>query len=776
MNPSRVTALLGPTNTGKTYRAIERMLTHPSGMFGLPLRLLAREVYDKVVAAKGRDRVALVTGEEKIVPSGARYFVCTVEAMPLDRRVAFVAVDEVQLAGDRQRGHVFTDRILHCRGLVETIFLGSDSMEWLLTELIPDLRVERADRMSSLRMAGPHRLSAVPARSAVVAFSAARVYELAERLKAIHGGAAVVLGALSPRTRNAQVELYQSGEVKHLVATDAIGMGLNLDLHHVCFSALRKYDGRKNRDLSPAEVAQIAGRAGRYKTPGSFGTLRPIELSAELVRAVEGHRFASVRRVFWRNRHLDFSGIDGLLASLERAPGHSALIGIRGEDDSHALATLARHPSIPALLDGPDSVRRLWEVCQVPDFRKTLTESHVHLLTELATHLLGPQAVLPEDWVAARIARLDQTGGELDTLMGRIAWIRTWTYITYRRDWVADPGHWQERTRAIEDRLSDALHQALVARFVESRASWEVDTAPLRLDGPDVWLGERLAGRLEGFEFIGSGALLPAMMGRVRMALSAGITERVDAVEGAESSEFSLDSEHRVLWRGGVIARLVAGPDLREPQVVPLRLALLSGPQKNRVIARVERWVQGTVATLLDPIRRHRTGPGVVRGLLYRLEAGLGTVERSVVEAEVLGLSEEQRKQLARYGVRVGQHSLFIPRLLKPDKVRVRARLYSVFHGIRPNIRAPDPSRSAVRADGPAGFWAAIGSVVAGELAVRADVHEMVAAELRRAGRRGAFRVPASVRDRLACDPGALHGYVESLGYRLVGESLYRAS
>ncbi|MCA9491542.1 MAG: helicase, partial [Myxococcales bacterium] len=391
----RVTAILGPTNTGKTHRAIERMLEHDTGMIGLPLRLLAREVYDKVVARRGAEAVALVTGEEKRVPADPKYFVCTVEAMPLDRRVAFLAVDEVQLAGDRNRGHTFTDRILHARGAIETVLLGASTIAPLLERIVPDLRIESAPRYSKLTWAGSRKLASVPARSAIIGFSAEQVYENAERLRSVHGGAAVVLGALSPRTRNAQVAMYQAGEVQHIVATDAIGMGLNMDIGHVAFTALRKFDGRHHRALSPAELGQIAGRAGRYTADGTFGTTREVgDLDPELIDAIEQHTFPPLTQLYWRSSDLDFANAASLLRSLRIPPPQPFLLPTYGEEDEDALEALAKHPSVAPLITGPEAVRRLWEVCQVPDYRKTHTTAHVDLLAELAGHLLGADGVL----------------------------------------------------------------------------------------------------------------------------------------------------------------------------------------------------------------------------------------------------------------------------------------------------------------------------------------------------------------------------------------------
>lgn len=761
LREKRVRALLGPTNTGKTHRAIEAMLRHRSGMFGLPLRLLAREVYERVIRATAPDQVALITGEEKIVPPSPRYWICTVEAMPVDQRVAFVGIDEVQLAEDRQRGHVFTDRILHCRGLEETVFMGSDRMLWLLRKLVPEVEVERAPRLSVLSLAGPHTLQGLPERSAVVTFSAAKVYELAERLKGAHGGAAVVLGALSPRTRNAQVELYQSGKVKHLVATDAIGMGLNLDLKHVALASLTKFDGRGNRPLTSAEIGQIAGRAGRYRTDGTFGALRPLELPEEVVEAVTTHQFAPIRRVFWRNTDLDFSSIDALSASLEREPPLPSLIPVQHLDDQHALVVLGRDEALRSAARDPASVRRLWDVCQVPDFRKTLTDAHLRLLRDLAQHLLI-RGQLPESWIEDRIGRLDRTDGDIETLMSRLAWIRTWTYITYRADWVDDRKGWQERTRAIEDRLSDALHLALTERFVDRFQHLRgagLGTVAIE-PGGRVTLGGGEVGQLQGLDFV-TELRIP---GGVRQAVEQALAERVTQLDEQDDSQFDLDPSHQICWQGGVLADLQQGPALLEPKVRLRRLEFLAGPVKDRVRARLERWVESTIDGLVGPMRRP-TSSAPLRGLLYDLELGMGSIDRERVDAQLSQLDDEDRRQLAKRGVRVGVHVLYLPSSLKPRATAVRARLWSVHAGISPSLPAPPASSTAVRATSPDAFWAAIGYPVVGGIAVRADTLEAAGAELRRIARGGPFELPEAVVSRLAIGVDGAASFVEGLGF-----------
>ncbi|HVY45426.1 MAG TPA: helicase-related protein, partial [Minicystis sp.] len=570
---SSITAILGPTNTGKTHRAIERMLEHESGIIGLPLRLLAREVYDRVTARVGERRVALVTGEEKRVPRGAAYFVCTVEAMPVEREVDFVAVDEVQLAAHPQRGHVFTDRLLRARGRKETFFLGSETVRGVLAELVPTARIATHPRLSRLASAGAAKLSRVPPRSAVVAFSMAEVVELGERLRALRGGAAVVLGALSPRTRNAQVAMFEAGEVDYLVATDAIGMGLNLDVKHVAFASLRKFDGREARALEPAELGQIAGRAGRHLADGTFGTILPVSLGPDVVARLEAHRFDPVRRVRYRSADLDFASVEALIGSLRAPPRRSCLrLDLAGEDLA-ALAHLARDPEVRARARGPDGVRVLWDVCRVPDFRKLLFESHAALLREIFLALAGTGS-LDDARVAEAVAAIDDVEGDLSTLLDRIASIRTWTYVANQGAWVNDAAAWQARTRAVEDRLSDALHDRLVQRFVEKQGTGARARGPARralprtapdqgfAPGPPVDKDHPFA-RLASMR-------LPAAGPR---AAAAGDARLAEAIVTAPHEAFDVDARGAIMWRpaaGGAperVGRLVRGASLLLPDV-----------------------------------------------------------------------------------------------------------------------------------------------------------------------------------------------------------------
>ncbi len=771
-----VTALLGPTNTGKTHLAIERMLTHSTGMIGLPLRLLARENYDRVAALRGSDAVALVTGEERIIPRRPSYWVATVEAMPLDVKVEFLAVDEVQLAADRERGHVFTERILSARGTLETWLIGAETIRPLLHELLPDAVFQTRPRLSTLSYAEPKRLAKLKPRSAVIVFSLRELYEVAARLRRERGGAALVFGALSPRTRNAQVGLYQGGDVDHLVATDAIGMGLNLDIDTVVFTGLGKFDGVGPRALTPAEVGQIAGRAGRHVRDGQFAATQELgPLDRRLVEAVESHRFAPLTQLFWRTDELDFFSPLGLLASLDRQPPRPFLLRMRHAEDQGALATLVRDPETMALARDPESVRLLWEVCQVPDFQSVLTEAHTRLLARVFRDLRGPGGRIAEDFLAAHVKDLDRTEGEVDVLLGRIAAIRTWTYLSNRSAWVADPRFWQERTRAVEDRLSDALHERLTQEFVDRPSTVIARYDPSQLVtsiGPDgeVQVQGLRAGVLEGFRFRpdraageGSHGLLAA----ANRALRELVRERVQALEGEQDGAFRLGPGAEIAWRGAAVARLTAGEAALAPHVDVLPSDLVDPPLRERIRRRLVVWVEGQLRLALAPLfaLRERALSGAARGLGFALAEGLGAVSRRAVAQQVAALTNEERRALARLGVSIGRFAVFLPALAKPEAMRLRARLFAVRQGLRPDPGpdgAPTAPNDLAR---PLAFYLACGYLPLGPRVVRLDRLERAAALCARLARTGPFVAPRELPGILGCAPTELPALLSAMGY-----------
>ena len=776
--PARVTALLGPTNTGKTYAAVQRMLAHESGMIGFPLRLLARENYDRIAAAKGAAAVALVTGEEKLIPPRARYFVCTTESMPLDRPVAFLAVDEVQMAADPERGHIVTNRLLHARGRHETMFLGAETIRLLLRQLAPEAVVEDRPRFSRLDYSGYRKVTRLPPRSAVVAFSASEVYRLAELVRRQRGGTAVVLGALSPRARNAQVGMYQAGEVDYLVATDAIGMGLNMDVRHVAFSALSKFDGRRMRKLAAAEVGQIAGRAGRHVADGTFGvTAEQRPMDERIVARVEEHRFEPLQTVFWRNDDLDFSSVDALLTSLGHPPPLPFLVPGRDGEDQQALAVLARDAAVRAAAVGPEKVALLWEVCQVPDFRKTLTDAHAHLLGRVYRYLVEGGGRLPEDWVARQVGRLERTDGDIDTLMARIAGVRTWTYIAYRAAWLDDAAGWQERTRRLEDLLSDALHERLTQRFVDRRTT--VLARRLREGGDlmgavsrdgSVLLEGETVGRLDGFRYTAARSERggrPLVLATQRV-LRQEAARRVDALAAAPDGSFALDAAGRVLWNKEPVARLVSGATALSPGLRLLPSDLLETAPRRRVEERLRNWVSGMIARDLAPLTALANAgglPGRARGVAYRLAEALGTLRRDAGGGPAGSLGRADRQALRRLGVRIGRVALFVPAMHKARPAGLLDLLWRIYRdaGGEPLATARPllPLDPAV----PAARYAAAGYLVAGPLAIRAIVAERLAEAAAGLAEQGPF-VPTLHLARLAgCRLDDLPAVLADIGY-----------
>ncbi len=780
----RVTAVLGPTNTGKTYLAIERMLGYRTGMIGFPLRLLARENYDKVVRIKGARRVALVTGEEKIVPPTADYFICTVESMPLDRRTEFLAVDEIQICADAERGHVFTDRLLHARGEEETMFLGADTIRPVIRRLVPRTQFIGRPRFSKLIYTGPKKLARIPPRSAVVAFSASDVYAIAEHVRHQRGGAAVVLGALSPRTRNAQVAMYQEGEVDYLVATDAIGMGLNMDVDHVAFHRVRKFDGHHNRTLIASEIAQIAGRAGRHMSDGTFGTLAETgPLDEAMVAAVENHDFDPLNAVWWRNSKLDFSSAKALLNALNAPPPVPELIRAREAEDHLALARLARDEDIAALASNPEAVRLLWDVCQIPDFRKTMTEAHTRLLGRIYRHLAGPDGRLPTDWVANQLAHVDRADGDIDTLMARIAHTRTWTYVAHHADWLDDAAHWQDRTRAIEDRLSDALHDRLTQRFVDRRSAALVRLrdrkrllAAIDADG-GVSVEGQFVGCLEGFRFVpddtASSEDRRMLVAAAKRALGGEIAARVARLENDSDDAFALGDDSRLAWCGVPVARLSAGVDALTPRIEMLPSEHISGDLRVRTEARLARWFADRINRELAPLVSLRDAAlaGAARGLAFQLVEALGSAPRRRVRDQAAALSPADRKALRRLGVRLGLESVFLPALLKPRAVRLRGLLWAVLQSVRP-LAPPAPGLVTVPvARGvPRAFYEAVGYRVAGGRAIRVDILDRVAVRLQHAARKGPVAVSPEHLSLLGLTAEQIVPVFHALGYRETGD------
>ncbi|ODP37611.1 helicase-related protein [Sphingomonas turrisvirgatae] len=773
---SSVTAVLGPTNTGKTHLAIERLCGHSSGMIGFPLRLLAREVYDRVVAIKGPKEVALVTGEERIVPPGARWFLCTAESMPigggmdagadnkLPRDVGFVAIDEGQLGADPERGHVFTDRILRARGRDETMILGSDSLRPVLRKLVPDAEIITRPRFSTLSYAGAKKLSRLPKRSAIVAFSAEEVYAVAEALRRLRGGAAVVMGALSPRTRNAQVAMFQAGEVDYLVATDAIGMGLNLDVSHVAFASLNKFDGRRQRRLTVAEMAQIAGRAGRHQRDGTFGALAeegPGAFTPEEIASIEGHRMPPLEHLYWREGEPDISSIDALIASLERKPDSLVLRAAPEAVDLSVLKRLAAEDWVRERVRSPRAVQRLWAACGLPDFRKLGPDPHARFVARVFRHLSEGTGHIPHHWFADELARLDRVDGDVETIAGRIAATRSWAYIAQRADWLAEPALWADRTRTLEEKLSDALHASLTQRFVDKRTTVllrqigaDASNLPVVV-GPEgeVSVEEHVLGRLDGFRFA---VAADARVADKRMLLAAaekGLTgelrRRGEALVAAQDDAFALSGEG-VHWGGVVVARLDATGNPVRPRVrIDRSLDVLDARLRVAAQDRIARWFAARIAAdlpalaAIDALSRDPAAGGRVRALASALVETGGLLPRRAAGALVEQLEPDERKTLRKAGLVIGTLDLFAPALLKPRAAAARRALLGL---------TDVPAQGAsVLARGAPGAALAHGFRPLGTQAVRVDLAERIsqAAHDQRKG-----RAPFSLDPALATSMG----------------------
>ena len=689
---SGVTAVLGPTNTGKTHLAIERMLAHSSGVIGLPLRLLAREVYNKIVDRAGADSVALITGEEKIKPPKARFWVSTVEAMPRDLDVSFLAVDEIQIAADLERGHVFTDRILHRRGRDETLLLGAATMRPIIERLLPGASIVTRPRLSQLEFAGDRKLTRQPRRTAIVAFSADEVYAIAELIKRQHGGAAVVLGSLSPRTRNAQVAMFQSGDVDYLVATDAVGMGLNLDVDHVAFASDRKYDGYQFRRLNPSEFAQIAGRAGRATRNGTFGTTgRCAPFEPELVNALQNHTFDSVKMLQWRNSKLDFSSLGALQVSLAQTPSHDALTRAPIAEDLRVLDHAARDGDVRDMAHGVAAVERLWDACQIPDYRKIAPAAHAELVTTLFGFLMQ-KGKIPDAWFAAQVDQADRTDGDIDTLSHRIAQIRTWTFVANRPDWLADPEHWQGISREVENKLSDALHERLTERFVDRRTSVLMrrlrENTMLNTEigkTGEVIVEGHVIGRLDGFTFAPdaaeAGSDAKALQATALKALAGEIEARAEKLSAAKDDQLVLTSDGTIRWTGDAVAKLVAADDALHPRIRIIADERLSGAPREAVQARLELWLKTHIEKLLGPLfdlAKAEDVTGIARGIAFQLIEALGVLERARIAAEMKDLDQPSRASLRKYGVRFGAYHIYVPALLKPAARALASLLWAL--------------------------------------------------------------------------------------------------
>ena len=809
---AKVKAILGPTNTGKTYYAMDRMLAHTSGVIGFPLRLLARENYDKAVSKVGISQVALVTGEEKIIPPYAKYFCCTVESMPLNREFSFVCIDEIQLAADPDRGYIFTDRILHSRGRQETVLLGAETIRPLLQKILPDIIIETRPRLSTLSYIGVKKLTRLKPRSTIVAFSVPEVYKIAELIRTKKGGAAIVMGALSPRTRNSQVDLYQNGQVDYLIATDAIGMGLNMDIDHVAFASDSKFDGNIPRYLTAPEIAQIAGRAGRSARNGTFGVIdESLKFDEETIEQVESHSFFPLKNLWWRNTDLNFSSVNKLIKSLDKAPPFNFMRKKVGALDAICLTHLSQIDTIKAKIENEENLSLLWNICQIPDFSNTLSGMHFNLL-EKTFELLLSKGKLDNEWIKSQITRLDRYDGEIDTLLNRIANVRTWTFITNRSNWLDETEYWQDQAKTIEDKLSDELHERLTQRFVDKKIVVLNKTlkefnnleAIVRIDGRVFVEGEEV-GTLNGFDFIptlSNGENAAPILTAARKTLPKEISRRVKELLMSDNAAFKFDNDGNILWQSNIVASLVNGENIYSPKINIKSSELLSDEQIKQIQFRITEAVEGNIKNILseainlkDPSFKNIENKyfnkiqneekpaevekfpiinlsGKALGIAYEVYEGLGSTKTSSLSMSISTLSDDEKTQLAKLGLRLGVETIYLPNLLKPSAIKLRALLWSVFYQNFPDHGTPPEGRVSVVMQPEANhdFFRAIGFVPLGDLALRADIAERLSALIRLEARSGRFRITDAMLSIAGSTKIQMEKILYELNYIKVGE------
>ena len=810
----KIKALLGPTNTGKTYYAMKRMLSHSSGIIGFPLRLLARENYDKAVSEVGKSKVALVTGEEKIIPPNAKYFCCTVESMPLERSFSFVAIDEIQLAADPDRGHIFTDRILNTRGTEETVLLGAETIKPILQKTLPNCSIEIRPRLSILSYIGVKKITRLKPRSAIVAFSIPEVYKIAELIRTKKGGAAIVMGALSPRTRNAQVDLYQNGQVDYLIATDAIGMGLNMDIDHVAFASDTKFDGKIPRYLNPPEIAQIAGRAGRHSRNGSFGVVEDhLKFDEETIEQIENHSFFPLKNIWWRNSELNFSSLNALVSSLEAYPPFNFMRRKVGALDALCLNHLSEISSIKNKINNKEALILLWDICQIPDFSNSLSGMHFSLL-EKTFELLLANGKLDNEWIKLQLNRLNRFDGEIDTLLNRISNIRTWTFITNRQQWIDNHEYWQNEAKTIEDKLSDELHDRLTQRFVDKKIIILNKTlnehnnleAIIRLDGKIIVEGEEV-GLLRGFEFIPSlsqGEKVGPILSAARKILPNEIDRRVKELLMSDNAAFKFDDDGFILWQNNKVAKLTNGEILYTPKIIIINSEFLSNEQIKQIEIRINEAVEKNIENILSeainlkkPIlnadqqknkskkqqnisasannNEKQLGEnltGKALGIAYQVYEGLGSAQSNNLSMSTINLSEADKRNLARLGLRLGVETIYLPNLLKPTAIKLRALLWSVYNKDFPKDAFPPDGRVSIKTlpNVKSEFYRALGFVPLGNLALRADIAERLSALIRIEARNGQFKINDAMLSIAGTTKIQMEEILYDLGYSKCGE------
>ena len=781
----KIISVLGPTNTGKTHFAVDRMLQFETGVIGFPLRLLAREVYDKCVEKLGANRVALITGEEKIIPPTANYYLCTVESMPLDLNFEFVAIDEIQMCADQERGHIFTDRLLNYRGDKLTMFLGADTMKSIISDLVPSSEFIYRDRLSKLIYTGHKKISRIQPRSAIVAFSVDEVYALAEFVRRQRGGAAIVMGSLSPKTRNSQVELYQSGDVDFLVATDAIGMGINMDIDHVSFNSLRKYDGKKIRALRNTEVGQISGRAGRYKNNGSFGITGNCEvLSSEQIEKLENHKFDSVINIYWRNSDLDFSNISSFIKSINQIPLIPSLVRNRELIDENIFKFLVSDNSILQLTDSKDHISTLWECCQIPDFTKSSYNEHTEIITNVFQFLISDKGKITNDWMKKQVASLDNIIGNIDAIANRISHVRTWSYVANKRNWVENNDYWIAKTKHIEDKLSDRLHEELSKSFVDKRISilskgikQDIALEASITSKDEIIINGQLVGKINGLKIsldYAKTALdtdIKSIKKAARSGAASELTKRVSEI--TQSTEhFKLEKDNHIYWKNKIVGKIQPGKNYLNPDVKIICDESLQVKDQQEIITSMSQWIHKEKETVLQDLIKIEN-PSIdnrfIRGLCFQMFENNGVLKRENINNIVKQIDKKERQTLKKFGIKIGRYHVYQPRMVKPAAISFKTILWNCFYSLS-NNDSPTFGLNFVKnfSNNNKDYLLICGFETFDNIIVRIDILERLFLQIIEHSKNNKFELTSEVLNLLGCSKENFKELMKKMNYRCI--------
>jgi ATP-dependent RNA helicase SUPV3L1/SUV3 len=786
-NNNQILAILGPTNTGKTFLAIERMLEYGNGVIGFPLRLLAREVYDKIVLKIGYERVALVTGEEKIIPPKADYYLCTVESMPQDINFEFAAIDEIQMCADPERGHIFTDRLMNYRGDKLTMFLGSDTIKKLLTELVPETEFIYRERLSKLTYSGYKKISRIKPRSAIIAFSVDDVYALAEFVRRQKGGAAVVMGSLSPKTRNSQVEIYQSGDVDFLIATDAIGMGINMDIDNVYFSGLKKYDGKKIRDLRDSEIGQISGRAGRYMNDGSFGTTGDCErLTDEQIDKVENHRFDDVLNIFWRNSNLDFTSSQNLIQSLSVRPPQDNLQRNKDLIDETTFRFLVSEKSNLNFNNHQHFVKLLWECCQIPDFTKSSYNEHTDIIYKVFSFLSSDKGKITNDWMKQQLSNLNNYEGNIDSLANRISYIRTWSYVSNKSNWVENADYWIAKTKEIEDRLSEKLHEELSKSFVDKRISvlsrglkQDIELNTKIIDTNKIYINEHYIGKINGLkiELDYSSTNLDTDIKSLKKAARSGaqqeLKNRIEKIINHQEL-LELKEDLKIYWQDSKIAEIKPGKNYLNPVIKLFIDDTLEDNDFSNLKLTIENWIEKEKQKhLSDLISIEKTSlkNSLARGLAYQLFENNGVLNRETASNMIKNLNKEERYELRKKGIKIGKYHIYQPRMIRPNAIKFKTILWKCFNSTK-EMSYPNFGINFLKnfKNKNKNFLRICGFETFGNFIIRVDILERLFIEIINRSKDYKFKLDSKILNLLGCTKDDFVNFIKLIGYKVINE------